>query len=837
MAFHISSDLFGARFYVKDNFNTRALEVCVDSSWIVALDQVSLKNVAEVGGKNASLGEMLQTLQAEGIAVPNGFAITASAYRALIAETGIEAEIRHQLSQLRIEDVHSLQQVGSAIRQAFHKVELPAWFVTAVTEAYAELEQQYGVDTAVAVRSSATAEDLPGASFAGQHDSFLGVQGLDRLLTAVKEAMGSLYNDRAISYRHDQGFDQLAVALSVGVQKMVQADSGGAGVIFTVDPESGFRDVVVINSIWGLGELIVQGRITPDEHLVFKTLLDSAPNPIIGKTLGVKQSKLVLESEPQPHTQLRDTTEREQTTFVLSDAEALQLARWAVAIEAHYSKISGVWTPMDIEWAKDGLSGELFIVQARPETVHSGDTTGAAIKIYEVSGQGATLVEGISVGQAAVCGKACKVASPAEMDKFQAGDILVTDMTDPDWEPIMKIAAGIITNRGGRTSHAAIVSRELGVPAIVGTVQGTELIKDGAEITLDATGARGTVSKGQAQITVRERQLTAMPAIDTKIYLNIATPDSAFQKSRLPAAGVGLAREEFIIASRIGVHPCAALQFETLPPELQQRIVAKTVGWSNPVDFYTEMLAYGIGQIAAAFFPRPVIVRFSDFKTNEYRALLGGELFEPAEENPMLGWRGASRYYHPDFKAAFALECRAIALVRDQMGLGNIIPMVPFCRTPEEGRQVLQVMSQNGVPSATYPRIDIDAYTVYMMCEIPSNIILIDDFLSLFDGFSIGSNDLTQLMLGLDRDSAIVSSVADEQNPAVLATIRDAIRACRRRGKYIGICGQAPSDIPGFLEFLVCEHIDTISLNPDSFFAAVERVANIEQQRNRVAEL
>jgi len=808
----------------------------VNSGWIVSLDQVSLQNVAEVGGKNASLGEMLQALSQQGIAVPQGFAITASAYRALIAETGLEAYIRQQLENLNIADVHALNQVGNTIRQAFINMVLPEWFVTAVTDAYEQLEQAYGRNTAVAVRSSATAEDLPGASFAGQHDSFLGITGLENLLIAVKAAMASLYNDRAISYRQDKGFDQLSVALSVGVQKMVQSDKGGAGVIFTIDPESGFRDLVVINSIWGLGELIVQGRITPDEHLVFKTLVDSAPNAIIGKTLGVKQSKLVIAGGQHPHTELCDTTKAERESFVLTDAEALQLALWAVAIEEHYSKQAGAWTPMDIEWAKDGVTGELFIVQARPETVHGSQSVSSSIKVYQVTEKGPLLVEGISVGQAAVCGKACKVDSPADMDKFHAGDILITDMTDPDWEPIMKIASGIITNRGGRTSHAAIVSRELGVPAIVGTVKGTEVIDDGVEITLDATSARGTVNAGYAKINLSERNLTEMPEIHTRIYLNIATPDSAFQKCKLPAAGVGLAREEFIIASRIGIHPCAALNYGSLPEDIAQHIHTKSLGWSDPVSFYTEMLAYGIGQIAAAFFPRPVIVRFSDFKTNEYRALLGGELFEPIEENPMLGWRGASRYYHPDFQEAFGLECRALSMVRDQMGLENVIPMVPFCRTPEEGRQVLSIMSQQGIPSSAYPRLDIEPYQVYMMCEIPSNIMLIDDFLTLFDGLSIGSNDLTQLMLGLDRDSAIVGNIATEENPAVLAMIREAVRACRRKGKYIGICGQAPSDIPGFVEFLVCEHIDTISLNPDAFFAAVERVAHTEQQRSRVAE-
>ena len=790
------------------------------SPYILWMNKIGMENVPQVGGKNAALGELIRSVVPQGVRVPKGFCVTADAYYYFLKQTGLDSFIAKTLDGLNTKNFKELSRCGKLIRDAIRTTPLPADLEKIIIESYSQMEKEYGKNVDVAVRSSATAEDLPGASFAGEHETYLNIRGAKDVARATVWAMSSLFTDRAISYRTDKGFAQTKVALSVGVQKMVRSDLGASGVMFTVDTESGFRDLVLINAVWGLGELIVQGHVTPDEYLVMKSKIGKAKNPIIGKTLGVKNKKMLYAQGKTGviQTKIVNTSESEKNKFVLSEEEIAELARWGTLIEEHYSKRGGKWTPMDMEWARDGKTNELYIVQARPETVQAERDFSKLIE-YKVTGQGKTLVQGISVGSKVAVGTTHIILNPKEIKQFKKGEILVTTMTDPDWEPIMKMASAIVTDRGGRTSHAAIVSRELGLPAIVGAGNATRVLKTGSLVTVDTTGSVGIVTAGKAKITTREHNIGTLPETKTKIMVNIASPDIAFENSFLPVQGVGLAREEFIIASTIGIHPLAILNFRKLSTKLRSAILKKIAGWKDPVEFYVDNLAYGIAKICAAFSPRPVIVRFCDFKTNEYATLLGGEAYEPAEANPMIGWRGASRYYDPKFKDAFILECRALVKVRKEMGLKNVIPMIPFCRTISEAEQVLGIMKKNGI---TAP--------IYMMCEIPSNIILAEEFLDLFDGMSIGSNDLTQLTLGLDRDSGIVTHIANETDESVLALISSIIRKCNARKKYLGICGQGPSDLPDFAEFLVKEGIPSMSLNPDSVVKTLEQVAEIEER-------
>lgn len=796
-----------------------------DQKLVCLMEEVDIGDVAEVGGKNASLGEMLKNLSPQGVNIPSGFIVTAAAYRYFLSSAKLDAFIKNTLKGLNTAALADLTYKAKIIRRAIMAAKFPKDLTEAVRTAYQKLEEKYGQEVDVAARSSATAEDLPGASFAGEHDTFLGVRGFFHVLKAVKSAFASLFTARAISYRVDKGFDHLKVALSVGVQKMVRSDLGSSGVMFTLDTESGFKDLIVINGSWGLGEMIVQGEVTPDEFLVFKKNIDSGVSPIISWKLGSKNLKMIYsqsknksKSKSAKPTKIIKTSKKEQESFVLNENEINILAKWGQMIENHYSAKNGKWTPMDIEWAKDGQTGELFIVQARPETIHAGrDFT--KIKEYVRKETGKEIVRGASVGSKIAAGRAHIIMDAKKIGEFKKGEILVTDMTDPDWEPIMKIAGAIVTDKGGRTSHAAIVSRELGIPAIVGSEWATKKIKTGEMITVDTTGSEGVVFEGEIPYEIAEHNLNEILKPETKVMVNIATPDTAFEKSFLPHSGVGLAREEFIIASEIGIHPLALINYPDLPDDLRKKVEQKTKGWSDKKNFYIDNLAYGIAKIGAAFHPYPVIVRFSDFKTNEYRTLLGGGLYESEEENPMLGWRGASRYYDPKFKEAFRLECRALKKAKDGMGLGNIIPMVPFCRTPEEGRKTRDIMNEEGLGGP-----------VYVMCEIPSNILLADQFLDVFDGMSIGSNDLTQLILGLDRDSGIVSHVADENNEAVKKMISEIVKKCVERNKYIGICGQAPSDHPDFASFLVRTGIKSISLNPDTLIKTIFTIAAEEQK-------
>ncbi|MCX6790450.1 MAG: phosphoenolpyruvate synthase [Candidatus Kaiserbacteria bacterium] len=799
--------------------------------FILWFDEISMDDVGQVGGKNASLGELIRDVEPQGVRVPHGFAVTASAYYYYLKETGLDTFIETTLKGLNTRNLKELSRCGKLVRDKIRATALPKDLEEAIILAYAKMEKQYGKLTDVAVRSSATAEDLPGASFAGEQETYLNIRGAKDVVRASIWTMSSLFTDRAISYRADKGFDHMRVALSVGVQKMVRSDKGASGVMFTVDTESGFRDVVVVNATYGLGEMIVQGHVTPDEYLVSKSRIGLVKSPIILKKLGVNHKKMIYDTGKNGviQTKIINTPEADAKRFVLTDKEILTMATWGAIIEKHYTERAKKWTPMDTEWAKDGLTGELFIVQARPETVQAERDYTKLIE-YKVSGQGKELVRGISVGSKAAFGKAHLILNPKQIREFKQGEILVTTMTDPDWEPIMKMASAIVTDKGGRTSHAAIVSRELGLPAIVGTGTATKILKTGMMITADASGSAGVVTAGKAKVVITEHSLGTLPETKTKIMVNIASPDIAFEQSFLPVDGVGLAREEFIIASTIGMHPMALLNYKKLDPKLRAAIAKKIVGWKDPVEYYVDNLAYGIAKIGAAFAPRKVIVRFSDFKTNEYSTLLGGADYEPKEENPMIGWRGTSRYYDPKFKDAFALECRAMVKVREDMGLTNVIPMLPFCRTVSEAEQVLAVMAKHGLVAKSVAKDGQKTTPVYMMCEIPSNVLLAEEFLDLFDGMSIGSNDLTQLTLGLDRDSGIVTHIGNETNEAVKALISMIIRKCTARGKYIGICGQGPSDIPEFAEFLVREGIESMSLNPDSVVKTVEHVAEIEEK-------
>ena len=781
---------------------------------VVRLAEVGRDAGGLVGGKNASLGEMIGHLRTAGIRVPEGFATTAAAYWSFLRDNGLDDVIRARLGELA-PDHANLAEVGEAIRSAILAGDLPADLVERVKGAYAEMAAD-GRPATVAVRSSATAEDLPQASFAGQLETYLNVTGEDALFDALKRSLASLFTDRAIVYRENNDFDHLEVALSVGVQRMVRSDRASSGVMFSIDTETGFPRAILINGAWGLGETVVQGMVEPDEFQVFKPLLDrEGLAPIIKKQLGGKRRKMIYAEGGA--TALVDVADAERERFVLADAEVLQLARWAAAIEVHYGQ------PMDIEWAKDGLTGELFIVQARPETVQSRRKAGA-LRAYALSERSDVLARGLAIGDAIGAGRVVKLESAAEIDRFEAGAVLVTAMTDPDWVPIMKQAAAIVTDHGGRTSHAAIVSRELGLPAVVGTGDATRVLGDGRTVTVSCfEGDEGVVYDGALDYAVREVDLDRIPATRTKVMVNVAQPAAAFSWWRLPTDGVGLARMEFIVGNDIKAHPMALVRFGQLEDSAaRRRIEALTRGFEDKRDYFVDTLARGVARLAAAYWPNPVIVRMSDFKTNEYAKLIGGTAFEPTEENPMLGWRGASRYYHEDYREGFALECAAIKRAREAIGLANIVVMVPFCRTPEEADRVLQTMAENGLVRGQA------GLEVYVMAEIPANIILADRFAARFDGFSIGSNDLTQLTLGVDRDSDRLEGLFDERHEAVTRSIAQLLDSARRTGTHTGICGQAPSDHPEFARFLVAHGIDSISVTPDSFLRVKEHVAAAE---------
>jgi pyruvate, water dikinase len=769
---------------------------------ILRFEQVRIRDVGLVGGKNASLGEMIGKLSKRGVAVPTGFAVTAEAFRDYLKRTGIAGELWRACEAIDVTDQIELAKGGQALRRLIMSTPFPADLAKDILTAYKELSRRAGVKNAVvAVRSSATAEDLPSASFAGQHDSYLNVSGAAELIRAVRQCFASLFTDRAICYRVNNHFPHRKVAMSAGVQLMVRSDRGAAGVMFTIDTETGFDRAVLVDSAWGYGEAVVQGKAIPDHFVVGKDTL-ATHRPILERMRGSKLVKFV--SRPGG-SKLVATSPAERGRFSISDDEVLTLAKWAVEIEKVYKK------PLDIEWAKDGPTNKLYIVQARPETVEA-QKRADVIEEYRLAKKGKILASGIAVGSKIGSGPTRLISSPKHIQNFRAGEVLVTKMTDPAWEPIMKIAGAIVTDGGGRTSHAAIVSRELGVPCVVGTGNATKVIRNGAPVTVScAEGETGHIYAGKLPFHLRRINLAKIPRPAIKVMMNIGQPDTAFTACRIPADGVGLAREEFIIANSIGVHPLALLNYPRLKDkDAVKQIAARIAGYKKPTDFYVEKLAEGIAQIGAAFWPNDVIVRFSDFKTNEYASLIGGREFEPKEENPMLGWRGASRYYAPDFEAAFLLECAAMKKVRDEMGFTNVVPMIPFCRTVEEGKKVIAVMSKAGLKQGK------NGLRVYVMCEIPSNVILAEKFADIFDGFSIGSNDLTQCTLGLDRDSTRLHNVADERNEAVVTLIKRAIAVCRKKKVKIGICGQAPSDYPGFAGMLMKAGIDSVSLNPDS---------------------
>ena len=777
------------------------------SEYVVWFESLGMGDVERVGGKNASLGEMIANLADAGVQVPGGFATTAAAYWDFLDESGLRERIQAELEGLDVDDVRALAETGAKIRQMIVDTPFPAALNEQIVSAWEQLLARTGKsDLAVAVRSSATAEDLPDASFAGQQETFLNVRGLDSVLHHIREVFASLFNDRAISYRVHHGFAHEQVALSAGIQEMVRSDTGASGVMFTMDTESGFRDVVFVTASYGLGETVVQGSVNPDEFYVHKATLDAGRPAVLRRMLGEKAIKMVYASDPASDelVEVVETEDADRMRFCLSDAEVEALAAQAVIIERHYGR------PMDIEWGKDGETGRLFILQARPETVKSRDG-GQSLQRYQLHERGQVLVEGRAIGQRIGAGRARVIDSIDDMHEVEAGDVLVTDMTDPDWEPIMKRAAAIVTNRGGRTCHAAIIARELGIPAVVGTGSGTEQIRDGAEVTVScAEGDTGYIYRGIQDFDVREIALDKMPDLPFKIMMNVGNPDRAFDFASLPNAGVGLARLEFIINRMIGIHPRALLEFDQQEASLQTVIRNQIAGYDDPVRFYVDKLTEGISTLAASFADKPVIVRMSDFKSNEYANLIGGAAYEPEEENPMIGFRGASRYISDDFRPCFELECQALRKVRDEMGFTNVWIMIPFVRTPAEGRQVVELLAANGLEKGK------DGLKVIMMCELPSNAVLADEFLEIFDGYSIGSNDLTQLTLGLDRDSGLVAHLFEERDPAVKALLHMAIQAARRAGKYVGICGQGPSDHPDLARWLMEEGIESVSLNPDS---------------------
>ena len=776
------------------------------SEYIIWFDNLGMDDVGKVGGKNASLGEMIGNLASAGVRVPGGFATTAEAYRDFLAQNQLDRRIYELLANLNTDDVEALAEAGSTIRQWIVNTPLSEELERAITEAYLKMEQMYGDTLSVAVRSSATAEDLPTASFAGQQETFLNITGVTDLITAIRHVFASLYNDRAISYRVHQKFEHSKVALSAGVQQMVRSDIGASGVMFTLDTETGFRDVVLITGAYGLGETIVQGAVNPDEFYVYKRSLAEGKPSILRRNLGSRTIKMIYgdNNEYGQTTKTVEVSEAEHKRFCLTDQQVEELARHAVTIEKHYGR------PMDIEWALDGASGGLYIVQARPETVESR-ANAQLIERYRLKESGAKVTQGRAIGQRIGAGEARVIQSVDEMSRVREGDVLVADMTDPDWEPVMQRAAAIVTNRGGRTCHAAIIARELGIPAVVGCGNATDIIADGDKITIScAEGDTGYVYQGKLAFEIHRTEPGKMPELPTKIMMNVGNPERAFQFSNIPNRGVGLARLEFVINNTIGVHPKALLDFERLPAELRDSIGRRMYGYPGPVAFYVEKLVEGIATLAAAFYPEPVIVRMSDFKSNEYANLLGGDRYEPDEDNPMIGFRGASRYVSEAFRPCFEMECRALKKVRDEMGLTNVEIMIPFVRTVDEGKRVVELLAENGL------RRGENGLRVIMMCEIPSNAVLADDFLEHFDGFSIGSNDLTQLTLGLDRDSSLLAGLFDERNDAVKKLLSLAIQACRRHDKYVGICGQAPSDYPELARWLMEEGIGSISLNPDT---------------------
>jgi pyruvate,water dikinase len=775
------------------------------SDLVLWLDALRMTDLGKVGGKNASLGEMIGNLAKLGVSVPGGFATTADAFQTYLEKSGLAKRIQERLATLDVDDVDELTRGGKEIRGWIVDTALPADLEQAIRDAYIKLCKDAGAtDIAVAVRSSATAEDLPDASFAGQQETFLNVVGIDDVLHKVKEVFASLYNDRAIAYRVHQGFKHEDVFLSAGVQLMVRSDVGASGVLFTLDTESGFRDVVFVTGSYGLGEMVVQGAVNPDEFYVFKPTLREGKPAVLRRSLGAKQQRMVYSDQPGERVRIEETPVEDRHRFCIADADVEELSRQALIIEKHYGR------PMDIEWAKDGHTGKLYIVQARPETVKSRDHA-TTLERFQLNEKGKVLTEGRAIGQKIGAGKARVIRSLADMNKVQPGDVLVADMTDPDWEPVMKRAAAIVTNRGGRTCHAAIIARELGVPAVVGCGNALETIPDGAEVTVScAEGDTGTIYEGTLKFDRITADLGAMPEAPLKIMMNVANPERAFDFGMLPNAGIGLARLEMIIASHIGVHPKALLEYGKQDAETKARIDARIQGYKDPVSFYVDRLAEGIATIAASVYPKPVIVRLSDFKSNEYAGLIGGSRYEPHEENPMIGYRGASRYVDPGFAASFALECKAAKYVREVMGLTNVWVMIPFVRTLDEGRKVIEVLRQNGLVQGEHD------LKVIMMCEVPSNALLADEFLDIFDGFSIGSNDLTQLTLGLDRDSSIVAHLFDERDAAVKKLLAMAIKTARDKGKYVGICGQGPSDHPDLAEWLMEQGIESMSLNPDT---------------------
>jgi len=789
---------------------------------------LSIADVPKVGGKNAALGEMVRELLPLGVRVPNGFAVTADAYNDFLDSTRLRDRINETLKDLNTHDVLDLQKRGKEVREMILKEELPQDLKIAITSAYQELVELEGAED-VAVRSSATAEDLPGASFAGQQETYLNVVGVDDVIEATKKCIASLFTDRAISYRFDKGFSHTDAALSVGVQKMVRSDMATSGVMFSIDTETGFDKVIVIEGSYGLGEMVVQGKVTPDSFTVFKPSLKKGLNGVIARDIGPKEVKMVYGDKGGI---IVDVSSEDRNRLCLSDSEVEKLARWALEIENHFSTKHGHYQPMDMEWAKDGKTDELYIVQARPETVVSTRDKNIFIE-YQLNGKGKEITNGTAVGTKIATGKVRVISDVKNIHEFQKGEILVTEITDPDWEPIMKIASAIVTDKGGRTSHAAIVSRELGIPCIVGTGNATQVLKNEMEVTVDCSSKTGKVLEGAIEYTIIEHKLNNLPELKTKIMVNVGSPEEAFKNTYLPVKGVGLGRLEFIIMSHIRVHPNALVEYDKIKwyagegqqdkIELLEKIDALTVGYEDKTRYYVDELAEGIAKIAAAFYPHDVIVRFSDFKTNEYRTLLGGEMYEPEEENPMIGWRGASRYYDDKFKTSFGFECEAIQKVRTELGLDNVIPMVPFCRTLGEADSVLATMKEYGLDREKGVKI-------YVMCEIPANVLLAEEFLERFDGFSIGSNDLTQLVLGMDRDNSVIAHIANENNEAVKRMIKPAVEACKKQGKYIGICGQAPSDFPEFAQFLVGLGIESLSFTPDTVIKTLPKIAEAEAE-------
>jgi pyruvate,water dikinase len=814
------------------------------NKFILWFEEVGIEDVPEVGGKNASLGEMIQQLTSKGVSVPTGFATTAYAYRYFVEKAGLQDKLRKIFSDLDVENLQNLQARGKQARALVLNTPFPKELELAISQSYFKLCERYGADpqlcdrlddpqqcreysydTDVAVRSSATAEDLPDASFAGQQETYLNVHGVKNVLESCHKCFASIFTDRAISYRTVKGFDHFEVALSVGVQKMVRSDLASSGVMFSIDTETGFKDAAFVTSAYGLGENVVQGAVNPDEFFLFKPTLQKGFRPILNKRLGSKEIKMVYDLGGGKQTKNVPVPESERQKYSITDEEALTLAKWSCIIEDHYTAKRGQYTPMDIEWAKDGQTGELFIVQARPETVQS-QKSGSVLKDYKLKGTGNILVTGRAVGEMIGQGQARVILDVHKIGEFKAGEVLVTNKTDPDWEPIMKKASAIVTNQGGRTCHAAIIAREMGIPAIVGCGNATGIIQTGQDVTVSCSeGEEGRIYEGLVPFEIIETQLDNLPKTRTQILMNVGNPEEAFKLSSIPCNGVGLARLEFIIANHIKAHPLALMKYDELEDEsVKKEIAALTLGYEEKADFFVDKVAQGVATIAAAFYPNPVVVRMSDFKSNEYANLLGGAGFEPDEENPMIGWRGASRYYDEKYREAYGLECKALKRVRDEMGLTNVIPMIPFCRTPYEGRKVLAEMEKHGLKRGE------NGLQVYVMCEIPSNVILADQYSEIFDGFSIGSNDLTQLTLGLDRDSSLVAHIFDERNDAVKDMVRMVIEKAKKNNRKIGICGQAPSDYPEFARFLVELGIDSISLNPDSVLKTLLDIAKLEEK-------